>query len=428
MDVQKALIQKVVYDGAYMHETVVERRITPEFFDQPDNRRVWEWLLGYWQTYGTIPTRRTLQRDFPNYEIVEVTEPIGYLLDSLQAARMDSVLRLGMYEITDVYDKSTVYDARDRLSSLVQQLNTEVSPMRDADIQTLMAGYVDLYMEIEASGGALQGVPSGFQSIDALTSGIMGDQLYVVAGLPKSGKSTVMVTMAKAAYDGGYKVLFIGFEMSNKEQLDRLVAMYAGVNLIRLRSGRLRPEEKERLVQAAKAMEANELRFVLSTDISSATTLAGVSAKIGIYDPDVVFVDGAYMMEDQEGEPRGSAAALTNITRGFKRMAQNWTKPIVISTQMLESKRASRKAKMHAGWVGYSGSFAQDADLLLGIQRSEDAHDEAILAVLAARNVPPIEFSVRWRWDHGDFQELVAQGLPDLEDSSKAAAWNVEDL
>lgn len=418
MDIQAALIQKIVYDGAYLHEAVAERRITAEFFDD-DNARVWKWLINYWQVYGSVPTRRVLQKDFPNFEITEIQEPISYLLDEMQKARVDALLRIGIFETTEVYARGTVYEARDHLSSLVQSLNTEVSPMKDETIQTLSGWYMDRYQALKAAGGALQGVPTGFKTLDTLTSGILGHQLYVVAGLPKSGKSTVLIHMARASYDAGYKPLFIGFEMSNNEQVDRIVAMYAGVNLIRLRNARLSVEEEERMRLALKALEANELPFVLSTDISSATTVSGVSAKVGMYDPDVIYVDGVYHMDDEQGEKKGSAQALTNITRGFKRLAQNWNKPFVISTQMLESKRPSRKAKMTIGWVGYSGSFAQDADLVLGIQRVEDSPDEAKLEVLAARNVPPAEFRIHWRWNHGDFQELVPHDLSnDVPDTS----------
>ena len=39
--------------------------------------------------------------------------------------------------------------------------------------------------------------------------------------------------------------------------------------------------------------------FIFSTDITSATTVSGIQAKIQQYQPDVVFVDGAYLMQSE---------------------------------------------------------------------------------------------------------------------------------
>src|SRR5690606_22917333 len=153
------------------------------------------------------------------------------------------------------------------------------------------------------------------------------------------------------------------------EQQERLDAMRAGISHTRLRNGTLKPAEWQRLERSIASM-ANLPSFHLTADAQSVMTLTGLRAKIEALDPDIVFVDGVYMMLDEQGEPSGSPQALTNITRGMKRMAQQLRLPIVISTQALESKMAGKKLSTYS--VGYSSSFVQDSDAVIGVENTED--------------------------------------------------------
>ena len=126
---------------------------------------------------------------------------------------------------------------------------------------------------------------------------------------------------------------------------------------------------------------------------------------------DLLVVDGVYLMDDEEGEPKGSPQALTNITRGLKRMAQKLDIPIVSTTQALSWKLNNKKTRaITADAIGYSSSFVQDADLVLGVERNPDLDDQAIIRVVAARTAPTGEVHIKWDWENMDFSEVTADG------------------
>ena len=57
-------------------------------------------------------------------------------------------------------------------------------------------------------------------------------------------------------------------------------------------------------------------------------TVSGMQAKIMEYQPDVVFIDGAYLMQSELPKvEQGSAQALTEIARGLKKLAQSQRHP-----------------------------------------------------------------------------------------------------
>jgi uncharacterized protein (DUF362 family) len=46
--------------------------------------------------------------------------------------------------------------------------------------------------------------------------------------------------------------------------------------------------------------------FMMSNDTMSTTTLTGIESKVEKYEPDILIVDGVYMMQDENGEDPGS--------------------------------------------------------------------------------------------------------------------------
>jgi replicative DNA helicase len=115
------------------------------------------------------------------------------------------------------------------------------------------------------------------------------------------------------------------------------------------------------------------------------------------------------MMDEQSGEAN-TPLALTNITRSLKRLAQRYQIPVVVSTQALAWKM--KKGNVTADSIGYSSSFLQDADVVFGLQREdEDVDDTRLLKVLASRNTGPMEVSMLWDWNTGEFREITGDDL-----------------
>jgi replicative DNA helicase len=137
--------------------------------------------------------------------------------------------------------------------------------------------------------------------------------------------------------------------------------------------------------------------------------LNAIQAKIIQHRPDIVFIDGVYMMDDQDGAEKGTPRALTNVTRGLKRLAQNYRVPIVGTTQALSWKTTSKKG-VQADSIGYTSSFVQDSDLVIAVDHDEDRQDVAQLKVLLNRMGPRGEFSIHWDFDTMNFTQLDDPG------------------
>lgn len=155
--------------------------------------------------------------------------------------------------------------------------------------------------------------------------------------------------------------------------------------------------------------------FIVSGDISATTTVSGLSAKIEEHEPDIVFVDGVYLMENEIGAQPGSPQAYTAISRGLKRLAQRIDKPLVATTQALVGKM-DKQGSVTINSLGWTSAWAQDADLILGVERISDS-PLLRLRVVAGRNVPPAEINVGCNWEESLFQEVeIEEYDPEEED------------
>jgi replicative DNA helicase len=400
-DFERLLVSRVIQDKDL--GDVADAGITPAFFGDPDNKAVFKAILRHKGTYGEVPSLATIKTDFPTYKFVRVEDSVQVLTDRLRAQHTLDLLEQGLAESVDAHEEGNADKAMAALAKTLSDIAAAVPNTRDTDLTTTGTERLARYLALKDLPDGLRGIPTGFQTIDRATQGFQKGQLITFVGPPKAGKSTLLLLAAMAAHLFGVKVLFINFEMSNEEQEERYDAIRAGISHARLRNGTLKKQDWDRLEKAIREIE-NMPSFFLSSDTMNATTLTGVQSKIETLRPDIVIVDGIYMMQDELGEPQGSPQALTNLTRGFKRMAKNQDKPIIISTQVLEWKMNKKKG-ITSDSIGYSSSFAQDSDAILGVEKTDDPNINKIKVVLA-RNCPPLETFVQWDWETGKFEEL----------------------
>jgi hypothetical protein len=65
-----------------------------------------------------------------------------------------------------------------------------------------------------------------------------------------------------------------------------------------------------------------------------------------------------------------------------------------------------KKTRLNSQSAGYSSSFVQDSDVVLGLERVDDEIDDVrILRVIMSRNCGPVEAYLRWDFEHGRFEE-----------------------
>jgi replicative DNA helicase len=405
MDVEGCLISRAIDEMDLA--PILKAGIKRSFFSNPEHGAVFNWMLLFYEEYGESPGEDALAKEFPDYGLLDSPEPYRYYLDELTDGHRRELLVIATNNVITELGNNDTVEATKAMAIGLENLHLEVTA-GGAIVDITQNTAERLAMYLSRRRDETQGVPTGFPSLDALTSGLHPEQLVTLVGLQKEGKSTILLLMAMAAHMSGKRPLFVTFEMSIREQMARHDALRAHVCYDRVMYGGLTEPEQKKLGQMFDDL-GRQLPMGFIHDPSSTTTVSALSAQIAQYHPDAVYVDGVYLMESElPNVDAGSPQGLTSITRSMKRLAQRAKLPIVMTTQVLPSKVRKRQG-ITLDAIGYTSSFAQDSDVIMGVERNKEM-PEIMLRVVAARNAPPADIRVSWDWEHGRIEEVDPYG------------------
>lgn len=400
-DNEYRLVSKVIAERAIV--PVLERGVRPEWIVDDDLRRVWNFVVNHYSTYREVPTIVAVRDNFPAFKILKVEDTLDYLIDKMVEFRRNYVTRSGLEIVIDRMTQNDHESALSEMSKTLSEVNAQgITGVTHLDLTKDPFSRLAIYESVKDS--KLLGVPTGFEIIDEATAGLQSGQLVTLIAPPKTGKSQISLRVAVNTHDAGFVPMYQSFEMNNREQSQRHDAMRAHISAERLRNGKLTEPEVKRLKQLYSEME--DMKPFHMVDAINGMTIDALVAKLEQLKPDIAFVDGVYLMLDQVTGEANTPQALTNITRGLKRVAQKFEIPIVITTQTLLWKM--KKGKVSADSIGYSSSFFQDSDVILGLQPTDDDFTRE-LNIVQSRNSGPAENEITWNWETGCFHDKDAE-------------------
>jgi replicative DNA helicase len=392
--------------------SVLERGVSDDWFADTQDKNIFRFMREHYLEYQECPSLDIITDNFPTFRLLPIEDSIDYFVDNIIASRRKtSIIKtvgaaLTLIEPANNPDHEGALLAMER--GIIRLEEEGLTRSNDLEI-TIAAKIAKEEYEHRKNNPGLLGIPTGFPTIDVSTSGLQNGQLVVIVAPPKTGKSTLALQIAINAQLDGKTPMFMSFEMSNTEQKNRYYAIRAKISYSRLMTGSLTAEEEARFFDKVNNIQTMTDRFHF-VDSANGQTVSSVASKIQSKNPDIIFIDGTYLMIDEQTNESNTPQAITNITRSLKRLAQKVNRPIVISTQALAWKM--KKGQVSADSIGYSSSFHQDADVIFGLQREDEASDDTrILKVIASRNSGLSEVSLTWDWNTATFREMNEDDL-----------------
>jgi replicative DNA helicase len=372
------------------------------FFNE-DAKNIYEFALDIKQKHGKYPSESFTKSNFPNFTRVKITDPIELLIEAFKKWRQAQVVKARLEAATERYADLDIEGAIAEIEEGLQQIAAEsLTDEGDRDLTADALDRFDAYKDFASRPAGLLGVTTGYPTIDAALSGFRPKQLVTVVALPKVGKSTLAMAMGVAAHGEGKTVMLQTIEMSADEMEQRYDAMRAGVSYTRFAHGTLTPKEEQKYRQMLRDTGKMANKFVVTESVQN---VAQIAAKIDEIKPEIVIVDGVYLLQSHPDFAPGSPQALTYLTRAFKKLAQSTDTTIIVTTQALAQKLQGGRVTEHS--IGYAAGFLQDSDLVLGLEHNEAKDEDVrILSILAARSAGKTDVTLDWDWDKGNFTEM----------------------
>jgi replicative DNA helicase len=175
----------------------------------------------------------------------------------------------------------------------------------------LLGQEAERYVEHKLANPVQQmGIPSGFKLYDEfIGGGLRPNSVNVVAARLKTGKSMFTANVAVNVAYKGYPVLLLDTEMSDEEQMDRILARIAEIPSRKIEMGcpGHTAEERRRLVEAARKLRDMPLHYLVVRGLQFEEVLAQarrwlhrvVGFQGGKAKPCVVVFDYLKLMDDK---------------------------------------------------------------------------------------------------------------------------------
>ncbi|MDB2456980.1 replicative DNA helicase [Flavobacteriaceae bacterium] len=292
----------------------------------------------------------------------------------LQKFIQRSLIKISNEIIEDAFKESIdVFDLLDVAESKLYDVTQGNIKKSSETAQNLVIQAKKRIEEIAKRDG-LSGVATGFEKLDALTSGWQPSDLIIIAARPGMGKTALTLSMARnIAVTKQTPVAFFSLEMSSVQLITRLISSETGLSSEKLRTGKLASHEWEQLNVKVGDLERAPL-FIDDTPSLSIFDLRAkarrLSSQHGIK---LIVVDYLQLMTAGTSNKSGNREQeISTISRNLKALAKELNIPVIALSQLsraVETRGGTKRPLLSD--LRESGAIEQDADIVSFIYRPE---------------------------------------------------------
>ena len=294
----------------------------------------------------------------------------------------------------------------------------EIAQGRDSKnfrhIRDVLTSVYENLQALSTNAESVQTTKTGFSGLDAVLSGMGKSDLVIVGARPGMGKTSFVLNIGtNVAIQTKKKVCIFSLEMSSEQLVSRILSSEAMIDSYAMRSGNLKPEEWDKLADAAARLAGSDI-LIDDTPGISATEM---KAKLRRVDNlGLVIIDYLQLMQG-EGRSDNRAQEMGDISRAMKLMAKELMVPVICCAQLNRSTEQRTTKKPMPSDLRDSGAIEQDADVILFLYRDEyyqqDStpveNDGNICEVIVAKNRHGSTGTVKMGWigRYTKFRSLV---------------------
>ena len=412
-EAERAVLGAVLLDPERLAE-VAEIVSAPDFFD-PRHEKIFECVqalndqaapIDFVSVGEALKAKGAFVEVGGAEYLVQLAHSVTTSAHALYHAQMvadTATLRRVIHESTDIvreaYEtppdgdsvRKLLDDCEQRMFKIARrEEGTGVGPIQEA-IQ-------DTFKRLDAAmhRDGLTGITTGFLDLDQILCGLNKGDLVILAARPSMGKTAFALNLLEHAalsrpewLDRKPSVLLFSLEMGRQQLVSRMLCCLARVDAHRLRTGRMPPEDRTELTNAAEYLADTSI-FIDDTSGISMMSLRSrarrVKAKHGL---DMIVVDYLQLLTFPKSESRQQE--ISNISRSLKGLARELEVPVIALAQLSRQVELRDPPRPQLADLRESGSIEQDADVVMLLYRPEyypkykDEENKGVAEIIVAK-------------------------------------------
>lgn len=363
--------------------------LTPESFYEPKHKIIYDVIMNLGVGEEPIDMITVTNRLRRNGDLETVGGP-GYIasltMNVVSAAHIEYHARIVAQKYlarqligfaTAV--ESSAFDESNDVDDLLQEAESRLFEISQRNlkrevvqIDPVLQRAIDQMRAAAERESGLSGLPTGFNKLDALTSGWQNSDLIIIAARPAMGKTAFVLSMALNIAKRDLPVAFFSLEMSNLQLVNRLISNSCEIPGEKIKSGSLNELEWSQLLNRLQQLQGLPLYVDDTSGLSMLELRTKARRLVREHNIKVIIID--YLQLMTAGVRMGSREQeVSTISRSLKQLAKELDIPVIALSQLnrkLED-RGNKDKRPQLSDLRESGAIEQDADIVCFIHRPE---------------------------------------------------------
>ena len=389
IELEKAVLGALMIDNESLSDAIDSLRT--EYFYSPKHQRIFEAIVNLFNNTQPVDIL-TVSEELKRLEAFEKIGGLGYISELTNNVSSASNTEFHARIIAEKFIKRSLInisrkisaDAFDDTVDIFDLLNNAEAELFTVTEGTLRKSYDKMSLLIKGAlenietlrnkEDGLSGIPSGFTSLDRVTSGWQNSDLIICAARPGMGKTALALSMTRnIAIAHNTPIGFFSLEMSSEQLVNRLIASEAELSASKLRKGDLADHEMVQLHEKIKQLSEAQI-FI---DDTPALTIFELRAKarrlVKNHNVRIIMIDYLQLMH-AGGNAGNREQEISTISRSLKGIAKELKIPVIALSQVnrgVENRTGIGSKRPMLSDLRESGAIEQDADIVTFIYRPE---------------------------------------------------------
>ena len=414
MDLDKAFVASVLVGGREAIREAQDKGIEIDFLSG-DGAKAWEFVCEYLKKYPDAPSTEMIQGKVGVDLGAAPDQTYEFFIDEVRNRRLHQKIGenvKGIIEHLETGQAQKAYEAYEEGLRELRRMHLATS--KTIPLWSKGPQFLEYYDKLKAGH---TGIRTPWPRVNEDTLGFWPEDFVLFVARLGVGKTWTLVQLALHAWHvEGKKVLFATTEMSYEKILQRMVAMHFRLPYDDVRKGKLSPFAEPKMRDGIEELQPDERLRIIGGDFDF--RIESLEAAIEECEPDILFLDGAYLLR-VGGDGRTEKAA--NSFDELKRVAKRHHIPVVASTQFNRDAKVNKAASASVDKIALSDAAGWNADLIYGLIQTEDMKQDQrmILKPLKFREGNGEELEIWWNFDMMDFREVDEAMSPQPQGEAK---------
>ena len=369
----------------------IAENLSPDDFYIPQNKVIYTAMLDLWNRGEAVDS-------------ITVTKELGKNLDAIGG--YDYLARLAIVTPTTqnlkayikiVSDKSSLRKlilAANKIADLGYDSGDDVSVIMDTSekyiydvlqnrnlsgfthIKDVLISSFEQIEQLSLNKGKVNGVPSGFSDLDAVTNGFHPSELIIIAARPGMGKTSFAMNIAQhAALHANVPTAVFNLEMSKEQLGNRIIWSESLIPGDKIRTGNLNEKDWPILANAVGKLSKAPI-FIDDTSSITITDIRAKARKLQLeHGLGLIIIDYLQLMQGSK-RSESRQQEISEISRSLKILAKELNVPVIALSQLSRATEKRENKTPMLSDLRESGAIEQDADIVMFLHSDNKEQNE----------------------------------------------------